>query len=109
MSLRDLVAGGVARQQAAIATFPLGAGLGTWWYSMYPVFPSVSLMAITTGTETHILLGCSIRKCVAASVSDPLPDAVPFPAIVVNISRRIARYGKEGQSSVSSGVPVIVI
>jgi hypothetical protein len=32
-------------QQAAIAAFPLGAGLGTWWYGMYPVAPSAALLA----------------------------------------------------------------
>jgi uncharacterized protein DUF6635 len=48
VTLGSLVANMLA-QQAAIAAFPLGAGLGTWWYGMYPVAPSVELLATTIG------------------------------------------------------------
>ena len=36
VTLGSVVANMLA-QQAAIAAFPLGAGLGAWWYGMYPV------------------------------------------------------------------------
>ncbi|MGE5269728.1 MAG: DUF6635 family protein [Thiohalocapsa sp.] len=48
ITLGSVVAGMLA-QQAAIAAFPLGAGLGAWWYGMYPVAPGAGLMAETTG------------------------------------------------------------
>ena len=48
VTLGSVVANMVA-QQAAIAAFPLGAGLGIWWYGMYPVAPSAELWATTTG------------------------------------------------------------
>jgi len=48
VTLGSVVANMLA-QQAAIAAFPVGAGLGTWWYGMYPVAPSAELLAITTG------------------------------------------------------------
>jgi len=47
IKLGSVLAGTLA-QQAAISAFPLGAGLGAWWYGMCPVVPSVSLMAITS-------------------------------------------------------------
>ena len=49
VTLGSVVANMLA-QQAAIAAFPLGAGLGTWWYGMYPVAPSADLLATTIGT-----------------------------------------------------------
>ena len=48
VTLSSVVANMLA-QQAAIAAFPLGAGLGTWWYGMYPVALSAELLATTTG------------------------------------------------------------
>ena len=48
VTLGSVVANVVA-YQTAIAAFPLGAGLGAWWYGMYPVAPSAELLAITTG------------------------------------------------------------
>jgi len=56
-------------QQAAIAAFPLGAGLGAWWYSMYPVLPSVSLMAITSGAL--VVLG-ALFAVFSGIITDPL-------------------------------------
>jgi len=48
VALGSMVANMLA-QQAAIAAFPLGAGLGTWWYGMYPAAPSGELLATTIG------------------------------------------------------------
>jgi hypothetical protein len=39
----------VLAQQSAIAAFPLGAGLGGLWYSMFPVAPPALLVARVTG------------------------------------------------------------
>jgi hypothetical protein len=68
ITLGSVLAGTLA-QQAAIAAFPLGAGLGAWWYSMYPVLPSVSLMAMTTGAL--VVLG-ALFAVFSAIVTDPL-------------------------------------
>ena len=48
VSLASVVANMLA-QQAAIAAFPLGAGLGAWRYGMYPIAASAELVATTIG------------------------------------------------------------
>jgi len=48
VTLGSAVAGTLA-QQAAIAAFPLGAGLGAWWYGIYPAVPTPGLIATTIG------------------------------------------------------------
>lgn len=48
VTLGGAVAGTLA-QQTAIAAFPLGAGLGAWWYGIYPAVPTPGLIATTIG------------------------------------------------------------
>jgi len=56
-------------QQAAIAAFPLGAGLGAWWYGMYPVASSAELLAITIGA--FAVVG-ALFTVFSGIVTDPL-------------------------------------
>ena len=56
-------------QQAAIAAFPLGVGLGTWWYGMYPVAPSAELLATTTGAFAAV---GALFAVFSGIVTDPL-------------------------------------
>jgi hypothetical protein len=63
------VAANMLAQQAAIAAFPLGAGLGAWWYGMYPVAPSAELFATTTGA--FALVG-AVFAVFSGIVTDPL-------------------------------------
>jgi hypothetical protein len=63
------VLAGMLAQQAAIAAFPLGAGLGAWWYGMHPAAPSAGLLAATTGGLA--VLG-AIFAIFSGLVSDPL-------------------------------------
>ena len=68
VTLGSVVANMVA-QQAAIAAFPLGAGLGIWWYGMYPVAPSAELWATTTGA--FAVVG-ALFAVFSGIVTDPL-------------------------------------
>ena len=56
-------------QQAAIAAFPLGVGLGTWWYGMYPVAPSAALLTTTTGA---FAVAGALFAVFSGIVTDPL-------------------------------------
>jgi hypothetical protein len=44
LTLGPVLAAALA-QQAAIASFPLGAGLGGLWYGLFPAAPSAGLVA----------------------------------------------------------------
>jgi hypothetical protein len=68
ITLGSVLASSLA-QQGAIAAFPLGAGLGAWWYGMYPVDPSASLIAATTGAAA--LLG-AVFAAFSGLITDPL-------------------------------------
>jgi hypothetical protein len=68
-----MVLAGTLAQQAAIAAFPLGAGLGAWWYALYPVYPSASLMMMTTGA--FAVLG-ALFAVFAGVITDPLQRAM---------------------------------
>ena len=68
VTLGSVVANMLA-QQAAIAAFPLGAGLGTWWYGMYPVAPSAELLATTAGA--FAVVG-ALFAVFSGIVTDPL-------------------------------------
>src|SRR5215472_7709888 len=68
VTLGSVVANMLA-QQAAIAAFPLGAGLGTWWYGMYPVAPSAELLATTIGA--FAVVG-ALFAVFSGIISDPL-------------------------------------
>jgi hypothetical protein len=55
--------------QAAVASFPLGAGLGSLWYAWFPVQPSAGLLLGTTG-------GLMLLTAVTAGFSGVLGDPV---------------------------------
>ncbi len=56
-------------QQSAIAAFPLGAGLGSLWYGMFPVAPSVVLVAGLTG---GLMVAAACAAAFAGIVADPV-------------------------------------
>ena len=64
---------GLMAQQAAVASFPLGGWLGGVWYGLFPLAPSLGLVASTTG---GLMLGASIFAAFAGVVSDPIQRAV---------------------------------
>ncbi|MDA8249528.1 MAG: hypothetical protein M0Z28_10135 [Rhodospirillales bacterium] len=56
-------------QQAAVASFPLGAALGGVWYGLFPATPSPGLV---TGMTGGLLLAGSTLAAFAGVVADPL-------------------------------------
>lgn len=56
-------------QQAAVASFPLGAGLGAWWYGTFPVAPPVALVA---GLTSGLFLGAVLIASFAGIAADPV-------------------------------------
>jgi hypothetical protein len=68
ISMGPAVAGIVA-QQAAIASFPLGAGLGGAWYGFFPAQPSVFLLA---GSTAGLVIGAAFVATFSGVLSDPL-------------------------------------
>lgn len=68
VSLGPLIAAALAHQ-AAIAAFPLGASIGSLWYTLFQAGPSLALTAAVTGGL--ILLG-AIVTAFAGVISDPL-------------------------------------
>ena len=56
-------------QQSAIAAFPLGAGLGSVWYAMFPVAPAAILVAGLTG---GLMIAASCVAAFAGLISDPV-------------------------------------
>jgi hypothetical protein len=68
LSLGPAVAGAIA-QKAAIASFPLGAGLGSVWYGHFAAAPSTSLVAGTTG---GLMLLAAAATAFAGVVGDPV-------------------------------------
>ena len=67
LSLGPMVAALVA-QQAAVASFPLGAGLGAVWYGAFPAAPSFWLIAGVTGGLTAGVAGAA---AFAGLITDP--------------------------------------
>jgi hypothetical protein len=63
------VLAGMLVQQAAIASFPLGAGLGGLWYGLFPAVPSAGLIAGLTG---GLMLAASTLAAFAGVVADPV-------------------------------------
>jgi hypothetical protein len=59
----------IVAQQAAISSFPLGAGFGTLWYTMFPVVPSTPLMFSLSG---GLLAIGSVLSAFAGIVADPV-------------------------------------
>jgi hypothetical protein len=56
-------------QQLAIAAFPLGAGLGGLWYSLFPAAAGPGLLALTTA---GVFLGGAMLAAFSGVVTDPL-------------------------------------
>jgi hypothetical protein len=56
-------------QHSAIASFSLGSGLGSAWFSLFPVAPSVALVAGTTG---GLLALASVAAAFAGVLADPV-------------------------------------
>ncbi|HEY6438372.1 MAG TPA: DUF6635 family protein [Acetobacteraceae bacterium] len=56
-------------QQAAISSFPLGAGFGTLWYGLFPVVPSTALLFSLSG---GLLAIGSVLSAFAGIVADPV-------------------------------------
>ncbi len=59
----------ILAQQAAIASFPLGAGLGGLWYGLFPVAPSIALV---TGLTGGLMLAAAGAAAFAGIVADPV-------------------------------------
>ncbi len=60
---------GVLAQQAAIAAFPLGPGLGGLWYGLFPAAPTAAFVASLTG---GLILGAACTAAFAGMVADPV-------------------------------------
>ena len=56
-------------QQAAISSFPLGAGFGSLWYGLFPVVPSTALLFSFSG---WLLAIGSVLSAFAGIVADPV-------------------------------------
>ncbi len=56
-------------QQAAVASFPLGAALGGVWYGLFPVAPPLGLIAGMTG---GLMLAGSTVAAFAGVIADPV-------------------------------------
>ncbi len=68
ISMGPAVAGALA-QQAAVASFPLGATLGGAWYGFFPVSPSAALVA---GSTAGIMLVASCVAAFSGMLTDPI-------------------------------------
>ena len=86
-----------AAQQAAIAAFPLGAGLGSLWYGVFPVSPSpLTTIAVTVG----LALAFSVLSAFAGIVADPLQRVLGIHQrrlrrLVAAIERSLGGHGPE--------------
>ena len=90
-SLGPVLAGAIAHQ-AAVAGFPLGAGLGSLWYSWLPASPSAALLLGTTG---GLMLLTAVTAGFAGVISDPVQRALGLHAR--RLERLIAAFGRELQ------------
>jgi hypothetical protein len=72
LTLGPAIAAALA-QQAAVASFPLGASLGGIWYGLFPATPSAALVAGATG---GLVLLTATTAAFAGVVSDPLQRAL---------------------------------
>jgi hypothetical protein len=68
LSLGPALAAAIAHQ-AAVASFPLGAGLGGLWYGMFAVAPSTALVVGVTG---GLVVATAATAAFAGILSDPL-------------------------------------
>ena len=86
-----------AAQQAAIASFPLGAGLGSLWYGVFPVTPSP---LATIGVSVALALAFSLLSAFAGVVADPVQRRLRIHQrrlrrLVAAIERNLAGDGPE--------------
>ena len=72
LTLGPVIAAALA-QQAAVASFPLGAGLGSLWYGLFPAAPSAGLVAGATG---GLVLLTATTAAFAGVISDPVQRAL---------------------------------
>ncbi len=72
LSLGPAVAGAIAHQ-AAVATFPLGAGAGGVWYGLMGVAPSAGLVAGATG---GLMAAAAVATAFAGVIGDPVQRAL---------------------------------
>jgi hypothetical protein len=96
-SLGPVLAGAIAHQ-AAVASFPLGAGLGSLWYAWFPAAPSAALLLGTTG---GLMLLTAVTAGFAGVISDPVQRALGLHAR--RLERLIDALGRElaGDSDVA--------
>lgn len=84
-----------AAQQAAIASFPLGAGLGGLWYGVFPASPSP---LTTIGVTVGLALAFSVLSAFAGVVADPVQRVLGIHQrrlrrLVAAIERNLAGHG----------------
>ena len=72
LSLGPALAGAIA-QKAAIASFPLGAGVGSVWYGHFAAAPSIGLVAGATG---GLMVLAAAATAFAGVVGDPIQRAL---------------------------------
>jgi hypothetical protein len=72
LTLAPVIAAALA-QQAAIASFPLGASLGGIWYGLFPAPPSAALVV---GVGGGLALLTATTAAFAGVLSDPLQRAL---------------------------------
>jgi hypothetical protein len=96
-SLGPMLAGAIAHQ-AAVASFPLGAGLGGLWYAWFPAAPSAALLLGTTG---GLMLLTAVTAGFAGVISDPVQRVLGLHAR--RLERLIDVLGRElaGDSDVA--------
>jgi hypothetical protein len=68
VTLSSAIAATIA-QQMAIAAFPVGAGLGGLWYSIFPTAAAPALLAATTAS---VFLGGAMLAAFSGVITDPL-------------------------------------
>ncbi len=68
VSLGPVLAAAIA-QQSAVASFPMGAALGSVWYGVFPVAPSALLVGTLTG---GLLAASTLVSAFAGVVADPV-------------------------------------
>ena len=68
LSLGPPLAAAIARR-AAVMSFPMGGALGPIWYALFPVAPSVVLVASLTG---GLLVASTVASAFAGIVADPV-------------------------------------
>ena len=86
-----------AAQQAAIASFPLGAGLGSLWYGVFPASPSP---LTTIGVTIGLALAFSVLSAFAGVVADPVQRVLGIHRrrlrrLVAAIERTLGGHGPE--------------